>query len=80
MPKICDTENVLQIMVLYPHNFFKLKTLFVVVLQYYVNLGPGIRVNSVEDMLRYKNSESAENNPKQVIRYFFLLCFSINFF
>ncbi|PQQ14683.1 uncharacterized protein Pyn_30977 [Prunus yedoensis var. nudiflora] len=33
--------------------------------KYYVNLGPGIRVNSVEDMLHYKNSESAENNPKQ---------------
>ncbi|XP_034204802.1 uncharacterized protein LOC117619086 isoform X1 [Prunus dulcis] len=32
---------------------------------YYVNLGTGIRVNSVEDMFCYKNSKSRENNPKQ---------------
>lgn len=69
-------------MVLYPHNFFKLTTLFNAVLQYFVHLGTGVGVNSVEDMLHYNNSESGENNPKQVIRYFFiyLLCFSILFF
>ncbi|XP_008232763.1 PREDICTED: (R)-mandelonitrile lyase 2-like isoform X1 [Prunus mume] len=32
---------------------------------YYVNLGTGIRVNSVEDMFCYKNSKSGENNPNQ---------------
>ncbi|BBG97505.1 hypothetical protein Prudu_006653 [Prunus dulcis] len=32
---------------------------------YHVNLGTGIRVNSVEDMFCYKNSKSRENNPKQ---------------
>ncbi|CAB4300310.1 unnamed protein product [Prunus armeniaca] len=32
---------------------------------YYVSLGTGIRVNSVEDMFCYKNSKSGENNPKQ---------------
>ncbi|ONI22920.1 hypothetical protein PRUPE_2G159200 [Prunus persica] len=31
----------------------------------YVNLGTGIRVNSVEDMFRYKDRESGENTPKQ---------------
>ncbi|CAL8122557.1 unnamed protein product [Prunus armeniaca] len=33
--------------------------------KYFVHLGTGVRVNSVEDMLHYKNSESGENNPKQ---------------
>ncbi|XP_034205491.1 uncharacterized protein LOC117619608 [Prunus dulcis] len=33
--------------------------------KYFVHLGRGVRVNSVEDMLHYKNSESGENNPKQ---------------
>lgn len=69
----------LLVMGLYPHNCFKITTLFDAVLQNYVNLGTGIRVNSVEDMFRYKDRESGENTPKQVIRYFFmfLLCFHI---
>ncbi|CAL9007055.1 unnamed protein product [Prunus brigantina] len=33
--------------------------------QNYVNLGTGIRVNSMEHMFRYKDRESGENTPKQ---------------